>query len=329
MAVNKNQNKPSFFDIIRGKKPLSPEPNKIYKISVPKGTGPSFSTLTPLQKTALSLFGKRAMKNKNISKLADDLLKAHMPLRAHEYIAYVYLVSLLITIPMLVFLVISIILGIIILILIALLATIIIPMIVYVIMMGNPASVAKTRGKKIDGKLPSAMNFISALASADVNVDMIFKELATRTEYGEVAKEAEWITRDTELLGKDILTSLRDAAKRSPSQKWSEFLQGVVTTSTSGGRLKPYFVAKAQEYENERKLQMKRTMETIALFAESFVNVGVAFPLFLIIIIAIMALITPNSSTNMILLEFTVFVMLPVLIGVFAWIIKSTSEVVA
>ncbi|MGC8585133.1 MAG: type II secretion system F family protein [Thermoplasmata archaeon] len=329
MTTNNNESKPSFFEVIRGKKRLSPEQNKVYKISVPKGTGPSFSTLTPLQKTALSLFGKRAMKNKNIPKLADDLLKAHMPLRAHEYVAYIYLVSLLIIIPMILLLIIAAIIGNIILILIAILAAIIIPVIVYTIMMGNPASVAKNRGKKIDGKLPSAMNFISALASADVNVDMIFKELATRREYGEVAKEAEWITRDTELLGKDILTSLREAAKRSPSQKWSEFLQGVVTTSTSGGRLKPYFIAKAQEYENERKLQMKRTMETIALFAESFVNVGVAFPLFLIIIIAIMALITPNSSTNIILLDFTVFVMLPVLIGLFAWIIKSTSEVVS
>ncbi|MGC8691948.1 MAG: type II secretion system F family protein [Thermoplasmata archaeon] len=329
MTTNNNESKPSFFEVIRGKKRLSPEQNKVYKISVPKGTGPSFSTLTPLQKTALSLFGKRAMKNKNIPKLADDLLKAHMPLRAHEYVAYIYLVSLLIIIPMILLLIIAAIIGNIILILIAILAAIIIPVIVYTIMMGNPASVAKNRGKKIDGKLPSAMNFISALASADVNVDMIFKELATRMEYGEVAKEAEWITRDTELLGKDILTSLREAAKRSPSQKWSEFLQGVVTTSTSGGRLKPYFIAKAQEYENERKLQMKRTMETIALFAESFVNVGVAFPLFLIIIIAIMALITPNSSTNIILLDFTVFVMLPVLIGLFAWIIKSTSEVVS
>ena len=329
MTTNNNESKPSFFEVIRGKKRLSPEQNKVYKISVPKGTGPSFSTLTPLQKTALSLFGKRAMKNKNIPKLADDLLKAHMPLRAHEYVAYIYLVSLLIIIPMILLLIIAAIIGNIILIIIAILAAIIIPVIVYTIMMGNPASVAKNRGKKIDGKLPSAMNFISALASADVNVDMIFKELATRREYGEVAKEAEWITRDTELLGKDILTSLREAAKRSPSQKWSEFLQGVVTTSTSGGRLKPYFIAKAQEYENERKLQMKRTMETIALFAESFVNVGVAFPLFLIIIIAIMALITPNSSTNIILLDFTVFVMLPVLIGLFAWIIKSTSEVVS
>ncbi len=329
MTTNNNESKPSFFEVIRGKKRLSPEQNKVYKISVPKGTGPSFSTLTPLQKTALSLFGKRAMKNKNIPKLADDLLKAHMPLRAHEYVAYIYMVSLLIIIPMILLLIIAAIIGNIILIIIAILAAIIIPVIVYTIMMGNPASVAKNRGKKIDGKLPSAMNFISALASADVNVDMIFKELATRREYGEVAKEAEWITRDTELLGKDILTSLREAAKRSPSQKWSEFLQGVVTTSTSGGRLKPYFIAKAQEYENERKLQMKRTMETIALFAESFVNVGVAFPLFLIIIIAIMALITPNSSTNIILLDFTVFVMLPVLIGLFAWIIKSTSEVVS
>lgn len=311
------------------KKNITAEPNKTYKILLPKGSGPTFYELNSIQKTAFKLFGKYAEKNKNLVKLGEDLLKAHMLIRPQEYIAYVYFLSLIVAIPLFAILIATLFLGNIFITLIMVIALVIAPIITYILMIGNPASVAKTRGKKIDGKLPATMNFISALASADVNVDMIFKELAKRPEYGEVAKEAEWITRDTELLGKDILTALRDGAKRSPSQKWSEFLQGVVTTSTSGGRLKPYFIAKGEEYENELKLQMKRTNETISLFAESFVTVGVAFPLFLIIIVAIMALISPTPGVSLILLYFVVFIMLPVLIILFAWIIKSTSEVVS
>ncbi|MGC8663698.1 MAG: type II secretion system F family protein [Thermoplasmata archaeon] len=319
----------SFFSNIFSLKKIkiSPEQNKNYKVLLPKGSGPTFSELNPIQKRAFKMFGKLAEKNKNVSKLGEDILKAHMLIRPQEYIAYVYFLTMLVAIPLLIIFILTLLLGNMIISLIMVMALIIGPVVTYILMIGNPTSLAKTRGKKIDGKLPSTMNFISALASADVNVDMIFKELAIRPEYGEVSKEAEWITRDTELLGKDILTALRDGAKRSPSQKWSEFLQGVVTTSTSGGRLKPYFIAKGEEFENELKLQMKRTNETISLFAESFVTVGVAFPLFLIIIVAIMALISPNPGISLILLYFVVLIMLPVLIILFAWIIKSTSEV--
>src|SRR5207244_2008252 len=137
---------------------------------------------------------------------------------------------------------------------------------------------------------------VGAMASADVPVDVIFKELSKQTIYGEVAREAEWITRDTELLGLDILTALRKAAQRSPSSKFSDFLQGVVTTSTSGGQLKPYFLVKAEQFEKEDRLEMRKKMETLGMLAESFVTVVVAFPLFLVVIMAIMAVISKTGS---------------------------------
>ena len=140
------------------------------------------------------------------------------------------------------------------------------------------------------------MSFISAMASADVPIDVIFKELSRQPIYKEVAREAEWITRDTELLGVDILTAIRRAVNRTPSTKFQDFLQGVVTTSTSGGQLKPYFLVKAEQFEKEDKLDMRKKMETLGMLAESFVTVVVAFPLFLVVIMAIMAVISKTGS---------------------------------
>jgi len=171
---------------------------------------------------------------------------------------------------------------------------------------GRPASMAKKRGHKIDKRISGSMSFISAMASADVPVDVIFKELSKQTVYGEVAREAEWITRDTELLGLDILSAIRTAASRSPSSKFQDFLQGVVTTSTSGGQLKPYFLVKAEQFEKEDRLEMRKRMETLGMLAESFVTVVVAFPLFLVVIMAIMALITKGSSGFVVTLLYVV-----------------------
>src|SRR2546422_180095 len=50
---------------------------------------------------------------------------------------------------------------------------------------GKPAGMAKKRGHKIDKRISGAMSFISAMSSADVPVDVIFKELSKQTIYGE------------------------------------------------------------------------------------------------------------------------------------------------
>ncbi len=326
------------FAKLFGKYAPHAEANRNYKVKLPKGTLPSYITLTPYYRLAWKVMGQRAEKNisdKKYAKLESDLIKAHMLLRPQEYLAYVYFTTVLTAIGGIA--------GAIALIAISLLAlsgtmqimmvmmgiavAILPPVAVYFILPSSPGSKAKKRAKDIDSHLASAMNFIASLSSADVTIATIFKELATRPEYGEIAKEAEWITRDTELLGRDILTAIADASKRSPSTKWQEFLQGVITTATSGGRLKPFFLTKADEFEKEEKINLRKKMENLGLFAEIYVTVGVAFPLFLVVILAIMALIDGSSSGMVVLvLEVTVVVMIPMIIFVFSYFIWSTSK---
>ena len=96
---------------------------------------------------------------------------------------------------------------------------------------------------------------------------------------------------------------------------FQEFLQGVVTTSTSGGQLKPYFLQKAEQFEKEYKLDMRSQLETLGLMAESFVTVVVAFPLFLVVIMAIMAIVPSGAGSGdmtVTLLYLVVFMMIPI-----------------
>ncbi len=316
-------------------------PNRPYKVKLPKGSLPTYINLDSYHKVAWKLMGKMAeksVKKKKFSKLEMDLLKAHILLRPQEYLAYVYFTTLLVGVISIVMAAMLVLMGLslgnkmitILFLLIGIFMIVIIPIMTYFSLISSPASKAKKRAKDIDTHLPTAVNFIAALSSADVTVASIFKELSTRKEYGEIAKEAEWITRDTELLGKDILTAIEEASRRSPSIKWQEFLQGVITTATSGGRLKPFFMSKSEEYEKEKRLMLKKNMESLGLFAEIYVTVGVAFPLFLVVIIAIMALINKNSAASTVmLLEIIVVVMIPVLIFVFSYFIYSTSKEVA
>lgn len=169
---------------------------------------------------------------------------------------------------------------------------------------------ARARARRIDQELPYALSYVGAMSSAGVTVDEVFKGLASQTDiYRETAKEAAWLYRDITLFGKDVVTALRDAAHRSPSQNWEDVLTGAVTVITSGGDLVAYFAAKAEQYMVENRQEQKAFTETIGLMAESYVTVGVAGPLFLMIMMSIMALV--GGMGDLTLLAVVVYLMLP------------------
>lgn len=288
-----------------------------HMVKLPKGATSEQITLTTYQQLSWRTMGNFVKRRGKVNpKLEESLQKAHMRIRPDEYTSVVLMSTLIATI---VIILVGIFIGFLFWFIawgiwgfiIGSIAIVIVPISVYSGMMSSPGSKAKARGKDIDKKISSAMSFISAMASANVNVDVIFKELAKQPIYGEIQKEAEWITRDTELLGSDILSAVKMASLRTPSIKFQDFLQGVVTTSSSGGELKPFFLIKAKQFEDERRLDLRARIETLGMLAESFVTVGVAFPLFLVVMMSIMALVGSNPDFILNLLYAVCFGMIP------------------
>ncbi len=307
-------------------------------IRLPEGVVPDYVKLTKYQEFCWRTMGKIVrLRAKPNPKQESLLLQAHMRMRQEEFVAFVWMTTLLVA---MITVLISVFFGAIFLavlninpaltVLFSVMVVLVPTMMTYVVMNSMPGSKTKTRKRDIDKRIGPAMSFISAMASADVNIDVIFKELSRQPIYGEIQKESEWITRDTELLGIDILTAIGKAAQRTPSQRFQEFLQGVVTTSTSGGQLKPYFLQKAEQFEKEHKLEIRAQLESLGLMAESFVTVVVAFPLFLIVIMAIMAIVPGgggSAGTTITLLYLVVGLMVPFSqFGFIFFIWNSTKE---
>ena len=187
-----------------------------------------------------------------------------------------------------------------------------------------PASRAKARGKKIDLHLPYAINFISAMASAGITPADIFKSLSKQDIYGEIKEEAAWIYRDVAILGSDIITAIKANIQRTPSQKFKEFLQGMVVTVASGGSLKSYFMNKANQYMWENRQSQKQMLESLGIMAESYVTAAVAGILLLLIVIPLMMIISGNF--NAMFLYILIFMVLPMIHSGFAVVIKSMAQ---
>ncbi len=178
------------------------------------------------------------------------------------------------------------------------------------------------RRRNIEENLPYALNFMASLASAGVLPSEIFGALGSQTAYGEVGKEASWIYRDTRVFQRDIVSAMRAAARRSPSRQFEEFLQGAVNTINAGGDFKAYLLGKAEQYSQEQRRKQKAFLESMGIMAESYVVVGAATPLFLIVILSVMALMSSGAQA-VVLLNILALLALPVIHGMFVWLLSS------
>lgn len=281
---------------------------------------------SPTMLFSLSVFGKLYRNSSLATRLESDLKRSKIPMTAVQYLSLMSLYSVF-------FLIADAILSTsasiflkfnsLYVILIAIFSALI--WIIYIIYF--PSSVASVRRKDIDAKLPTAISYIAAMASADIPIDKIFSDLGNIELYGEISREAKSITVMTGIFGMDILGAIKEASKFSPSRRFSEFLSGIYTTVNSGGNLREYLLGKARQYSSELTIGIRRNVESIGVLAESYITVGVAFPLMMMVIIGVIAVLTPTPSLNIILfLVLIVGLIIPVITALFSIFIKSTLK---
>jgi len=282
--------------------------------------------LNNYQKMCYRWFG-RAAESVVTDKMKLDLEKAHITIRPGAYIScmwvntlFVGVVSAIVYMTLVLFIGADIwlafILGI-----IPVMAT----AVAYMYFKTMPSSRGKARARKIDLHLPYALNFISAMSSAGITPTEIFKSLSKQRIYGEIREEALWIYRDIGLLGRDVISAIKANINRTPSEKFKEFLQGAIVTVQSGGALKPYFMAKAEQYTRENRINQKQTLESLGIMAEAYVTSAVAGVLLIIIIIPLLMIISGAAASELTFLYFFVFVIVPMIHGGFIVILAGMT----
>ena len=288
-------------------------------------------TLTKYQRMSYKWFGHFSERKVN-EHLQNSLYSAHMEIRAGAYLSYILLSTLLVStisfgffviLLFVLFPVMHISLGTGFMIFF-LLIPLLIGLLTYMMLVQKPKSRAKARKKKIDLNLAYAINFISAMASAGVTPTEIFKSLSKQEIYGSIKEESAWIYRDISLLGLDVITAIKTNITRTPSQKFKEFLQGMVVTVTSGGSLKTYFMHKADQYLWENRNTQKQLLETLGIMAESYVTAAVAGILLLLIVIPLMMII--SGQWNAIFLYVLILMVVPLIHIGFAVVIRIISQ---
>lgn len=154
-----------------------------------------------------------------------------------------------------------------------------------------PFHTLSTRKNDIESNMPFAINHMAAISASGVPPYIIFKLLSGIKEYGEVMNESKRIVRNTEAFGMDFVSAIRNVAGRTPSEKFKQFLYGIISNIETGGDLKKFFENSAKDALFEYRLRREKYLQALSTYADFYTAVLIAAPLFFIAVLAVMALI--------------------------------------
>ena len=145
--------------------------------------------------------------------------------------------------------------------------------------------------RDLEEGLPFTTGYLSILAGSGVPPAQMFRSLAQLDSKLAVSKEAKLIVRDVELFGVDIVSALESVSKRTPSERFKEFLEGFIATVHSGGDLTKYLSERSRLYMRLKRMALRRLGDTLGVLAEFYVVMLVAGPLILVVMLGVMAML--------------------------------------
>jgi archaeal flagellar protein FlaJ len=172
----------------------------------------------------------------------------------------------------------------------------------FLFMYTYPSLEKKSLEGKINAELPFAMIHMSAISGSMIDPIKIFSIIGTTKEYPHLEKEFNKLLNEINVYGYDLVTALKDLAIDSPSQKLSDFFNGLATTITSGGSLFEYFGERAQGLLFDYKLDNEKATKSAETFMDIYISVVIAAPMVLMLLLMMMKVsgLGISLSTNMI-----------------------------
>lgn len=167
-------------------------------------------------------------------------------------------------------------------------------LITFVSLQLTPVLNAKTRSDKLREEIPHYIGYMATLCASGLSLEGVFKSIAQELSNEEIVKDARFVTRNVEVLGMDVITAVTDLIKRTPKGSYSELLEGAIITFKAGGNLREYFLATAKVHLEEKKINVKRSTESLGMMAEIYTILLIVFPLMAVIMLSIMAIMSPD-----------------------------------
>ena len=174
--------------------------------------------------------------------------------------------------------------------LLVMVSSLLIGTVVFFILYIFPAIQKSRRKERIEHLLPYTTNYMAVLACAGVSPDRILRSTAQKDKRYLLSDEVKLIVSKMDLLGYDLFSALQSEMERTPSTFFSNFLRGYNAVARSGGDLKKYLLDLTRQLMNEKDRKLKEFIDSLGIIGEIYIALLVVFPLFLIIMFSLMAM---------------------------------------
>jgi flagellar protein FlaJ len=282
------------------------------------------------QSLALAIFGKVVDKNIEFFEPVKHVLpKADIKIPLRTYLSVMLLVTVLTYLAVLAFTVFLVFYVLKVQLLLAIAYSLFIPFLaaagVFLWYTFYPFQKSMIRKRNIEANLPFVITHMSSIADAGIPPSAIFHLISAFKEYGEVTKELSKIARNMDQFGMDPVRAIREVADRTPSEELRELLLGIVTTTESGGDIKLFLRTMGEQALFEWRIRRERFLQQMSTYAEFYVGIIIAAPLFLIALFAIMGLIQPNIAgySIMDITKLSIYLLIPAINLGFLFFLRS------
>ncbi len=183
---------------------------------------------------------------------------------------------------------------------------------------------ARTRGIEIDATMPRTVAFVYALSRSGVPFQSVLRTLSrNQAVYGEAAREFSVAVREMDAFGTDILSALQTTATRTPSSNLEEFTENLASVLSSGQNVSTFLRDQYERFQEEAQAQQRQYLELLSTFAEIYVTVLVAGPLFFVTVLVVVGLVLQDTLT---LIRLVSYVAIPLATFGFVVYVDSMTE---
>ncbi|MBP2031152.1 flagellar protein FlaJ [Methanohalophilus levihalophilus] len=193
------------------------------------------------------------------------------------------------------------------------------------LIMRYPSIISATRTAYLDISLNHSVSYLYALSrGGGMNLMEMMRSLSKQQHvYGVSAEEFGYIIRDVEYFGMDLIGALKNASIISPSEKFKNLVDGLISVVASGGDLTAYLRSKSEQYRLIAAREQKAFLETLGILAEIYITVFVVGPVFLMTILVVLGFLGSDSLS---VLYTLVYVMIPIGTILFVVFLSTISD---
>jgi flagellar protein FlaJ len=190
-----------------------------------------------------------------------------------------------------------------------------------------PVYCADKHKRELDDELPFTSGYMAILASAGVSPEKIFYSLSNLDVPLAASAEAKEVITNINLFGLDVISALEKASTRTPSEKFRDTIEGIISTIHTGGNLGAFLREKFRTAMRLKKLNLKKYSDNLSVLSEVYVALLLTGPLLLVIMVSVMSvlggglgLFSPDFVLNLL-----TYLLIPVCAAIFLIILDSTS----